>query len=355
MVKETILVTGATGKQGGAVIKNLISCVGLNANLRIFVRDASSPSVKKLAASGVEIAVGSMEDQDSIEASLKGDDRVFLLTMFNLSSGEKPLDEARRGKNFVDAMVKSNSLKQVIFSTLPLGDNYYEAIGKHEVQQALISASLPLTTVSPTFYLENFLDVWPAVRINPEDSKNLTWGWLPSTKPLVMPSISLNDFGVAVAALFAEPVEQNLGRQFTLTTVDLPITDFCQKLSKAVGANVSYEPISQNVLENLPFPESVIEAFRYYGSVLTNRSGDSLEFFKAALPGPDSVQESIRQTNMLCAKKTQSVDDWIQQNQKELSKNTSASHPFSIALAHANKVTESKANNPHFLKNGQVW
>ena len=66
---KTILVTGATGQQGGAVTRHLLKD---GWKVRALVRDPNKDSAKALAQQGAELAKGDLNDRATIEAALKG-------------------------------------------------------------------------------------------------------------------------------------------------------------------------------------------------------------------------------------------------------------------------------------------
>jgi uncharacterized protein YbjT (DUF2867 family) len=78
MQSGKVLVTGATGKQGGGVIENLLSSNKLA--IRVLTRDPESPAAKSLAAKGLELAKGSLTDEESLVAALDGCSSAFLVT-----------------------------------------------------------------------------------------------------------------------------------------------------------------------------------------------------------------------------------------------------------------------------------
>jgi len=109
---QTILVYGATGKQGGSVVKHLLSDGGFK--VRAVTRNLDSDKAKELKKLNVEVVKGDLQDKNSILEALKGVDAAFLVTNFWQDMGKTELSD---GKNFVDAAVESK-LKYFVWSGL---------------------------------------------------------------------------------------------------------------------------------------------------------------------------------------------------------------------------------------------
>lgn len=84
------LITGATGQQGGATIRNL-----KGVPTRALVRNTHSEAAKKLTADGVELASGDLTNSDSIYDAMEGVDGAFLVTTM-VPNG--PQDEIVQGE-----------------------------------------------------------------------------------------------------------------------------------------------------------------------------------------------------------------------------------------------------------------
>src|SRR4051812_44865190 len=95
--KKRILVTGATGKQGGATARRLVE---KEHRVRALARDIGSPAAKALAASGVELVRGDLGDRAALDRALAGVDAMFLVTTPYGSSVET---ETREGVAAADA------------------------------------------------------------------------------------------------------------------------------------------------------------------------------------------------------------------------------------------------------------
>ena len=163
--KEIFLIIGATGNQGGAVIQHLLMKNSTsNFKIRALVRNPNAKTAKELEKNGVELVMGAIENSEAISKALVGVTRMFFHTVHHVFKGEKWETEAERGLTALREIAKATSLKQIIYSTLPMIEGYQESFGKAKIEEEIRKSGLPLTTVLAPFYLENFIDIWPPMR-----------------------------------------------------------------------------------------------------------------------------------------------------------------------------------------------
>ncbi|MGS2646790.1 NmrA family NAD(P)-binding protein [Streptosporangium sp. LJ11] len=98
---RTILVTGATGQQGGATTRHLLAD---GWHVRALVRDPRGAAATRLARAGVELVTGDMDDRDSVDAAVRGAHGVFSVQPAFIAPGYAE-NELRRGLNVVDAAI----------------------------------------------------------------------------------------------------------------------------------------------------------------------------------------------------------------------------------------------------------
>ncbi|GAB7352967.1 hypothetical protein MBLNU459_g3538t1 [Dothideomycetes sp. NU459] len=157
-MSKLITVFGATGNQGGSVIKNLLADPTLSKEFKIrgITRDVSKPAAKALESQGVEIVGADLNSKDSVAEAIKGSTTVFLVT--NFWETAKAEDEVRQGKNVADA-AKEEGVKHVIFSSLI---NVTEATGgrlanvTHFDSKAEIAEYIRKTGMSCSFVLAGY-------------------------------------------------------------------------------------------------------------------------------------------------------------------------------------------------------
>jgi uncharacterized protein YbjT (DUF2867 family) len=110
---QIILVTGATGQQGGAVARHLLKD---GWKVHAIVRDPNKPAAQALAKQGAELKKGDLNDRASIDASLEGVYGVFSFQNFWLPDVGKE-GELRQGKNVADA-ANAAGVKQFVYSSV---------------------------------------------------------------------------------------------------------------------------------------------------------------------------------------------------------------------------------------------
>src|SRR5258706_2160002 len=140
-----ILVTGATGRQGGAVIRHLLNN---NFNVKALTRTPESVSAQVLVAKGITIVKGDMSDPQSLFNAMKGCDGVFSIQNFFEYGTEK---EIQYGKNMADA-AKKNNISHFIYDSVCNADSKtglpnFES--KNIIEQYIKSIGLPATIIRP--------------------------------------------------------------------------------------------------------------------------------------------------------------------------------------------------------------
>ena len=105
---KLVLVTGATGKQGGAVVEALLT---RGHQVRALTRNSASPAANRLREHGVEIAVGDFTDHDSLVRAARGADAVYAMSTPYEQGAEK---ETAQGITITDA-AKAAGVSQTLF------------------------------------------------------------------------------------------------------------------------------------------------------------------------------------------------------------------------------------------------
>ncbi|KAJ5248921.1 hypothetical protein N7468_000372 [Penicillium chermesinum] len=153
-MSKLITVFGATGNQGGSVIRTILNDQKLCKEFRVrgVTRDVNKPTAKALAEQGVEIVQGDLLNPQDVATAVKGADTVFLVTNFWEYFSSDP--EIQQGKIVADAC-KEAGVKHLIFSSLIDASkttngrlvNITHFDGKAEVERYIRSLGIPATFV----------------------------------------------------------------------------------------------------------------------------------------------------------------------------------------------------------------
>jgi uncharacterized protein YbjT (DUF2867 family) len=234
---KLVLVAGATGKQGGAVARALLT---RGHQVRALTRNAASPAANQLRQQGVEIAVGDFTDHDSLVRAARGADAVYAMSTPFEQGAEK---EITQGITITDA-AKAAGVAHLIYSSVAsanraTGIPHFD--GKYAVEMHLQASGVPCTIVALVFFMENLLQPWMLSSLR---QGKLAMA-LPASRSLQQ--ITVADIGAFVAAV----IERNdavFGRRFDIAGDELTGEEAAAILSKVTGREVHYEGFPPDVL-----------------------------------------------------------------------------------------------------------
>ncbi|KAF7341889.1 NmrA domain-containing protein [Mycena sanguinolenta] len=248
-----VAVVGATGVQGGSVIKAL-SESDKAYRIRGFTRDPTKAAAEILKKRGVQIVAINLvlENKEEIFKAFAGADYAFLCTNFwEHGDGEKELSE---GKMLVDA-AKAAGVKGAIWSGLPavkkISAGKYSRVA-HFDRKALVAeygraSGIPFVEVQAGFYATNLLGNFPLLAKEPDGTYALAWPVRPST---VMPVIDMeHDFGLYIRRVLEVPVFPD-GSVVCTTGEDITVPEMARQLSQVTGKQVVFKQVSAEEAEN---------------------------------------------------------------------------------------------------------
>ena len=150
MSKLQVLVTGVTGKQGGAVARRLIE---RGHTVRGITRNLESDAAKAIAKAGVDLRRGDLLDRASIDEALKGTDAVFSMS----TPFEKGMaTETKQGVTVADAAKAAGVF--LVYTSVGGADRdtkipHFDS--KYEVEKHIRSIGTPATIIAPVYFMEN--------------------------------------------------------------------------------------------------------------------------------------------------------------------------------------------------------
>ena len=222
---STVLVTGATGQQGGALAQLLLA---KGRQVRALTRKADSPAANELRSRGAELAVGDFEDRASLERAMRGVDAVYLMaTPF----GGGTEAEVRQGTTAAD-VARDAGVRHLVYSSVSDADRqtgipHFDS--KFEIEQHVRGLGIPYTLIAPAYFMEN-LDL----QVVREGRLALP---LPSTRKLQQTALA--DIA-GFAALVLERGESFLGKRINIASDELSGREMATLLSDVVGRSVEY-------------------------------------------------------------------------------------------------------------------
>jgi uncharacterized protein YbjT (DUF2867 family) len=232
-----LLVTGATGKQGGAVVEALLI---RGHQVRALTRNSASSAANRLREQGVEIAVGDFTDHDSLVRAARGVAAVYAMGTPYEEGSEK---ETAQGITLTDS-AKTAGVAHLIYSSVASADRatgvpHFDS--KYEVEKHLQASAVPYTIVAAVYFMENLLQPW----ILPSLRQGKLAMALPARRSLQQ--IAVADIGAFVAAVI-ERGDTVFGRRFDIAGDELTGEEAVAILSKVTGREVHYEAFPPDVL-----------------------------------------------------------------------------------------------------------
>jgi uncharacterized protein YbjT (DUF2867 family) len=219
-----ILVTGAAGKTGRAVITALAA---KGASVRALVRSAGNASaLKEIGAA--EIAVGGFDDTAALESAAAGVTAIYHICP-NVSR-----DEVRYARNVIGAAKAQGVTRFVFHSVL---HPQIEAMPHHWekmwVEEMLFASGLAFTILQPTAYMQNILGAWRAIT---EQGMYR----VPYPVDTRLSLVDLDDVAAAAAIVLTD--ESHAGATYELVgTPPLSQLEVAAAISKALGRDVHAE------------------------------------------------------------------------------------------------------------------
>lgn len=261
--KKIIAVVGATGAQGGGLVRAILSDKGGLFAARAITRDVNSAKAKELAKLGAEVVAGDVDDVESLKKAFKGAYGAYCVTFFwaHLS----PEKEKANARAMAEA-AKYAGIQHAIWSTfedtrksVPLSDTRMPTLmgsykvphfdGKAEADHYFTDLGVPTTFLLTSFYWENLIYFGSGPKKGPD-------GKLAITLPMgdkKLASIASEDIGKCAYGIFKK------GREFIGKTVGvagehLTGAQMAAALTKALGQEVRYNDVPPDVYRSFGFP-----------------------------------------------------------------------------------------------------
>ena len=243
------LVTGATGKQGGAVARLLLDH---GHSVRAVTRKPSSPAAAALAQLGAELVTADLTDRDAMHGAARGRDAVFsIATPFEAGTSA----EITQGTTTADAAKDAGAF--LLYSSV--GDaNRHTGIphfdSKYVVEQHIQTIGVPATIIGPAYFMENVTYLQAQMRNNIYPT--------PLTPDRKLAQISVPDIA-AVAVTVLENRERYTGKRFDISADEVSANDTIRILSDITGRAFQHYQLPMDAVRGTMGEDGVL-MFEYF-------------------------------------------------------------------------------------------
>lgn len=310
--KKTIAVLGATGAQGGGLVRAITHEPASGFGVRALTRDTGSAKAKALSALGAEVVAADLDDVESLKRAFAGCYGAFCLTNFwEHFSPEKELAQAKA----LAQAAKHAGVSHVVWSTLedtrrwvPLNDQRMPTLmgkykvphfdAKGEADAEFIKLELPVTLLLTSFYWDNFI----SFGMGPKKGED---GTLILSLPMgdkKLPGIAVEDIGRCCFGIFKRG-QDLIGKTIGIAGEHLTGQEMASALARALANPVIYNAV--------PF-----EAYRKFGFSGAEDLGNMFQFKH------DFNSEFCRARDLSLSRSLnpslQTFDQWLAQNKSRI-------------------------------------
>jgi uncharacterized protein YbjT (DUF2867 family) len=312
MSKKIIAVVGATGAQGGGLVRAILSDPTGEFAARAITRDANSEKAKALAAAGAEVVEADVDDEASLRRAFEGAYGAYCVTFFwDHFSPDRELAQAKAMAN----AARDAKVEHVVWSTLedtrklvPLSDDRMPTLqerfkvphfdAKGEADQLFADAAVPTTYLLTSFYWDNFIQFG----MGPARGAD---GKLAITLPMGdkrLPGIAAEDIGRCAFGIFKSG-KVMIGQRVGIAGGHPTGAEMAAELSKAAGEEVRYNDVDPAVYRSFGFPgaDDLGNMFQYKRD------------FNEAFVGARDLERSKQLNPSL-----QSFEEWVSANGKKV-------------------------------------
>jgi len=237
---KLILVTGATGQQGGAVAKSL-----LQKGQRIRVLTRNKDKAGELAKLGAEVVTGDMTDRASLKRAFEGVDRVFAVSTW-FEGGMNV--EVQQGISLATAAKEAN-VSHFVYTEVGGADRQppnplFES--KRKVDEHIRQLGLRTTILRPVWFMENF-----GTSFRPSPEGKLVTPLRPDRK---LQMIAVKDIGAFGAAALLRP-DDFVGHTIELAGDELTPPEIAAQFSRTMGRSIQYQQMPEEQVEGAVGPD----------------------------------------------------------------------------------------------------
>jgi len=292
MEKKTIAVVGATGAQGGGLVRAILADPQGGFAARSLTRDVTTEKARALAAAGAEVRAADVDDAASLRRAFEGAYGAFCVTFF--WDHYSPEKEQAQAKAMAQA-AKDAGVKHVVWSTLedtrkwvPLDDPRMPTLqgkykvphfdAKGEANAFFAEAGVPTTCLNTSFYWDNLVHFG----MGPKRGEDGKLSFVLPMGDKKLPGIAAEDIGRCAYGIFKRT--DLIGKTVGIAGEHLTGAQMAAELAKALGQPVSHAAVPPDVYRSFGFPGA-------------DDLGNMFQFkaeFEAQFCGARSVEETRR-------------------------------------------------------------
>jgi uncharacterized protein YbjT (DUF2867 family) len=250
--KLAVVVTGGTGKQGGAVVKSLLE---RGHEVRVVTRSTDSAKARELANAGVTLVRASLEDTAALTKALEGATSLFAMTT-PFEGGTQA--ETRQGISAADAAKAAGV--HLVFTSVgsanrETGVPHFDS--KYEVEKHIAKIAVRGTVLAPVYFMEN-------LHFGKEQlAKGIYAAPLPPTRGLAQ--VAVADIGAVAVRLLEDP-GRFVGKRFDLGGDELTGNDVVAILSRVTGRRFSYFQVPLDLIRQ-SMGEDAVKMYEWFDRV----------------------------------------------------------------------------------------
>lgn len=310
--KKTIAVVGATGAQGGGLVRAILADKSGEFTARALTRKLDSDKAKALKKAGAEVVQADLDDEESLKKAFAGAYGAFCVT--NFWEHFSPEKEYAQAGNMARA-AKAAGVEHVIWSTLedtrkkvPLSDERMPTLqgkykvphfdAKGEADQIFRDVGVPTTFLLTSFYWDNFIHFGAGPKRGADGKLALTF----PMDDKKLPGIAAEDIGKTALSIFKRGREF-IGKTVAIAGEHLSGKELAEKMGRAMDKEIGYNAVPADVYRSFGFPGA-------------DDMGNMFQFkrdFNDYFVGVRDI-ESARQLNP----EMQTFDKWLERHKDEI-------------------------------------
>jgi uncharacterized protein YbjT (DUF2867 family) len=272
--QKIIAVVGATGAQGGGLVRAILDDPSGGFAARAITRDPGTAAARALARAGAEVVAADVDDEASLARAFAGAHAAYCVTFF--WAHFSPDREQQQARNLAGA-ARTAGLRHVIWSTLedtrkrvPLDDPRMPTLmgrfkvphfdAKGEADAVFTASGVPTTFLLTSFYWDNLIHFGMGPQRGPDGKLGITF----PMGDRKLPGIAAEDIGRCAYGVFKRGPEL-IGRTVGVAGEHPTCAQMAATLSRALGHEIVYRDVAPEVYRSFGFPgaEDLGNMFQY--------------------------------------------------------------------------------------------